>query len=656
MILKNKILCLLWAFALLFAACSDDDNGTPPPDPEELPIVNLSMPSLTAVYKPGQTVSIGGYGFTEASVIAFRSVADTGAYVTAGQIRATDYNISFTTPVVYDEQNVYLQQNRQQWLLGQMKFEAPPFVPVDPDQMTAISQYPAKEWDGVKRAGVFYEIFVRSFADSDGDGIGDLKGITAKLDYLNDLGVAGIWLTPINPSPSYHGYDVEDYSSIQPEYGTMADFEELVGKAHSLGIKVILDFVINHTSKTHPWFTDACSSEDSPYRDYFIFSRDPQADIAAGRIPMTRTYNSGQWHAVAAGTTDYKYMGMFSDWMPEINYGSVQECETSPAFKAICDAGRFWLNKGVDGFRLDAVKHIYQDENSDENPAFLKKFYAELAKTKPDLYMVGEALAEYNTVAPYYEGLPALFDFSSWYRLLYAIQNSHAKWFPKDMIAYQEEYAAYRPDFIDATKLSNHDEDRARSVLGGGTSLSLERAKMAAAILLTSVGSPYLYYGEEIGMMGMKTNGDENVRDPMLWAPRAQDTYRTTWRNSVYSTETTVGTVAGQAEKVNSIYNIYRYFMRLRNTYPALATGKMSLPDGFKDGDDSDKNFMVFYREAEGQKLLVIHNVSNTLKTYTLKKAIKQPVADTKGTGLRKVSDNEYLVYMPAYSSIVIEI
>ena len=655
MILKHKIFCLLWAFVCLLGACSDDDNGTPPPDPDEMPIVNLSMPSATAIYKPGQTISIGGYGFTESSVIAFRSAADTGAYIPATNFKFTDYNISFTTPSVYDLQKVYLQQNSRQWLLGQMQFEARPFEPVDPDQMTSISQYQSKTWDGIKRAGIFYEIFVRSFADSDGDGIGDLKGITAKMDYLNELGVAGIWLTPINPSPSYHGYDVDDYSSIKPEYGTMADFEELVNKAHSLGIKVILDFVINHTSKTHPWFTDACSNENSPYRDYFLFSKDPQADIAAGRIPMTKTYNAGQWHSVATGTTEYKYMGMFSDWMPEINYGAVNECENSPAFKAICDAGRFWLSKGVDGFRLDAVKHIYQDENSDENPTFLKKFYTELAKTKADLYMVGEALAEHNTVAPYYEGLPALFDFSSWYRMMYAIQNSHAKWFPKDMISYQDEYAAYRSDFIDATKLSNHDEDRARSVLGGSGNLSLERAKMAAAILMTSVGSPYIYYGEEIGMLGMKTNGDENVRDPMLWDVRAQDNYRTTWRTSVYSTEATVGTVAGQAEKVNSIYNIYRYFIKLRNAYPALATGKMTLTEAFNDAEDNDKNFMVFYREAEGEKLLVIHNVSNTLKTYTLKKAIKQPIADTKGTGLKKISDNEYLIYMPAYSSIIIK-
>lgn len=651
----------VWLRAVLlmcpfFLACSSSDDGPEPSPTGEMPITNLSMPSQSSLYSSGQTVSIGGYGFVQGAVISFRSVADTGSYVNALNVRPTDYNVSFVTPKVYGGQNVYLSQNSGQWLLGQMNFELPPFVPVDPATLTSISQYPPAEWDGVKRAGVFYEIFVRSFADSDGDGIGDLRGVADKLDYLDDLGVAGIWLTPINPSPSYHGYDVTDYEAVNPEFGTMADFEALVEKAHSLGIKVILDFVINHTSKTHPWFTDACGSENSPYRDYFLFSKNPQQDIAAGRIPMTRTYDAGQWHAVGEGTTDYKYMAMFSDWMPEINYGNVDECERSDAFKTICDAGRFWLAKGVDGFRLDAVKHIYQDENSDENPTFLRKFYTELAKTKPDLYMVGEALSEHNTVARYYEGLPAMFDFSSWYRLMYAIQNSHAKWFPKDMLNYADEYAAHRADYIDATKLSNHDEDRTRSVLGGGATVSLERAKMAAAVLLTSVGSPYVYYGEEIGMLGMKTNGDENVRDPMLWAPEAEDAYRTTWRRSSYSTEKAVGTVAGQAGEVNSIYNIYRFFLRLRNTYPALATGTMHLPENFADGDNSDKNFMVFYREAPGQRLLVIHNVSNTVATYPLHRAIKQPVADTKATGLEKLGDAEYRIHMPPYSSIIIEV
>ena len=236
-----------------------------------------------------------------------------------------------------------------------------------------ISQYNAKEWDGIKRGGVFYEIFVRSFADSNGDGIGDLNGITAKLDYLNQIGISGIWLTPIHPSPSYHGYDVEDYLSVKPEYGTMNDFEELVKKAKSLNIKIILDLVLNHTSKTHPWFIDAISSQESRYRDYYLISPSDlvSSNISSGKIPMTQSYISSQWHNISQGTSGYKYLGMFSDWMPDLNFGSIDTCEVSAPFKEMVEISKFWIAEGVSGFRLDAVKHIYQNEISEESEVSL---------------------------------------------------------------------------------------------------------------------------------------------------------------------------------------------------------------------------------------------------------------------------------------------
>lgn len=517
-----------------------------------------------------------------------------------------------------------------------------------------VSQYEAREWDGEKRAGVFYEIFVRSFADSNGDGIGDLRGITQKLDYLDGLGVAGIWLTPICTSRSYHGYDVENYTEINPEYGTLADFEEMIARAHELDIRVVMDFVVNHTSKYHPWFTSASASVDSEYRDWFLFSDNPSAAVAAGSVPMTKWYNSYEWRDIPSpGTTGYKYFGMFSDWMPDINYGPAETAETSPAFRAICDAGRYWLGKGVDGFRLDAVKHIYQDENSTENPEFLRKLYEELRKTKSDIYMIGEVFSEHDRAAPYYTGLPVLFDFSSWWRLEYAINNNHAKWYPKDLIDYRREYAAVRPDYIQATKLSNHDEDRARSTLGG----DIKRAKMAAAVMLTTAGSPYLYYGEEIGMLGTKAGGDEGVREPMLWAPVAGDKYRTRWQNPRFSSDANVGNVARQDTDPTSIYRLYKKFIELRNTYPALATGEMALLEGFND-DQADKHFMVFTREASGERLLVVHNVSITAKTYIFPAGVtvKKPIADFGKVTVTKEGDRYISASMPAYTTLICEI
>ena len=521
--------------------------------------------------------------------------------------------------------------------------------PGDKDVVDRVSQYEARPFDGEKRADVFYEIFVRSFADSDGDGIGDLNGVTSKLDYLDDLGVAGIWLLPIYTCDSEHGYDVIDYKAVNPDYGTLADLENLVVEAHKRKIRVILDFVPNHTSHYCPWFIEACKSTENPYRSFYHFSQ---------------TEAPG-WIAVPSGTTGWFYQGVFDRSMPDLNYGPAASCEQSGAFLALTEAAKFWVDKGVDGFRLDAVKHIYDSETSAENPTWLNKFYSELnayfqGKSQlgfKDIYMVGECWLATAQMAEYYEGLPALFDFTAWQdRLLYAIRNSHAKWFPKDMIAERELFAAKRADFIQATKLSNHDESRARTEVGGSLATSLERCKIAAAVLLTSVGSPYIYYGEELGFFGDKTDagGDRNVREPMLWKPKAEDSERPTWITSKLNTDLGVGSVAKQADDAGSLYNVYRKFLRLRNTYPALAEGTIELPEWFDDASSEQKQVMAFYRTSESEKLLVLHNVSDTPSSYTFTATIDRPVADMNGVTISSQGDTHTLT-MPPYSSIIFE-
>lgn len=530
---------------------------------------------------------------------------------------------------------------------GQENPDPVPPTPEERDIVDRVSQYDARPFDGEKRAGVFYEIFVRSFADSDGDGVGDLRGVTAKLDYLDDLGVSGIWLMPVYASGSYHGYDVTDFKRINPDYGTEEDLVELVREAHARDIRVILDFVPNHTSSNHPWFVEACGSVESDYRSFYHFA---QNTTAAG------------WHDVPSGTTSWKYQGLFDRSMPDLNYGPAATCDQSPAFAAMTDAAKYWIDRGVDGFRLDAVKHIYDSETSTENPTFLGKFYTTLdsyfagrsALGDDHIYMVGECWLGTDQMAPYYKGLPALFDFTAWEsRLLYAIRNSHAKWFPSDMIAERETFARYRADFIQATKLSNHDEHRTRTAVGGSLAQSLERAKIAAAVLLTSSGSPYIYYGEEIGMLGDKSTGDEYVREPMLWAPKAEDAERTTWRVSTENTDLAVGSVAKQAASERSIYNVYRKFLRLRNTYPALAWGELELAEGFDGNDSSDKQVMAFIRSYGGERLLVVHNVSPSASTWSYEGMAGEPVADMNGVALT-TSGSRHTLEMPAYSSIII--
>ncbi len=520
------------------------------------------------------------------------------------------------------------------------------------DIVDQVSQYEARPFDGEKRADVFYEIFVRSFADSDGDGIGDLNGVTAKLDYLDDLGVAGIWLMPIYTCNSEHGYDVVDYKAVNPDYGTLADLENLVGEAHKRKIRVILDFVPNHTSDRCPWFVEACKSTTSEYRKFYHFS----------------TTKADGWHAVPSGTANYFYQGVFDRSMPDLNYGSVASCEQSGAFEALTDAARFWIDKGIDGFRLDAVKHIYDSETSSENPTWLGKFYTEVdtyfqgrsALGFGHVYMVGECWLSTEQMAPYYKGLPALFDFTAWQdRLLYAIKNDHAKWFPMDMIAERKVFATQRPDFIQATKLSNHDEVRTRTAVGGSYALSLERCKMAAAVLLTSSGSPYIYYGEELGMFGDKNakGGDRNVREPMLWKPKSEDSQRPTWISSTLNTDIGIGSVAKQTGDAGSLYNVYRKFLRLRNTYPALASGEISLPEGFDEASSEQKQVMAFYRTAGSEKLFVVHNVAatRTTCTFSLASAGAVPVADMNGVAVSS-SGRNYTFDMPAYSSVILEL
>lgn len=646
-----------------------------------------------------------------------------------------------------------------------------------PVEWTVTAASPA-DWDGEKRADISYQLLVYSFADGDGDGYGDINGLISKLDYINSLGVKAIWLSPIHPSPSYHGYDVTDYTKVNPKFGTEGDFDRLVTEAHSRGIKVYLDYVLNHTSVEHPWFQAAKSSADNEYRNYYIFSQDPEADIKAGNIDMissegTKGYNSGEWYSTTASedvvngcykfvldwsnaskptvtvskaeqadadnpdqsTTGAKYLyygdpavckkfydkgdGKYeltvdfsspwgflirtsnTEWgnhkygaasagtrlkydesfalkqgdgaadilfesmklwyyhshfytasFADLNYGKVSELKNSPAFKEVVAAAKGWIDRGVDGFRLDAVKHIYHNAGGSENPTFLKTFYDELnayykrqGKTE-DLYMVGEVLSGASEVAPYYQGLPALFEFDFWYRLEWAINNGTGCYFAKDIMGYQQLYAANRPDYIEATKLSNHDEDRAASKLGK----SVEKEKLAAAVLLTGPGEPYIYYGEELGLYGMKTNGDEYVRGPMLWGDNAVTAYTDKIDKGVASA---IKPVTEQQEDENSLLNVYVRFARLRNTYPALAEGEMSKHGTYNENNTTTgKAIAAWYRTKDTEKMLVVHNFGASTVEIALTDQIEKAVG-VNGDVQQKKEDDALQVKMGAYSSVV---
>ncbi len=406
---------------------------------------------------------------------------------------------------------------------------------------------------------VFYEIFVRSFYDTNGDGKGDFAGLLAKLDYLNDgnpatttdLGITGIWLMPMMASPSYHGYDVTDYKATEPDYGTMAEFEAFLAAAHARGIKVIIDLVLNHSSSQHPWFTQAASAPTNSYRDWYRWApTNPGYQGPWGQTVWHR--RNGAW-----------YYGIFYDGMPDLNW-------QHPGLKAaLWDASRFWLAKGVDGYRLDAIKYLDEDgavlENTPETFALLEEFHDSVRAVNPNAFTVGEAWSNTASVVPYVQNdrLDVCFEFDLASQILGAVSSGN----PGGLRAQLNLVNTAYPTLQYATFLTNHDQNRVLDQLNG----NMARMKQAAALYLTLPGVPFIYYGEEVGMAG--TGPDEDKRRPMQWTagPRAGFSTGTPWRapNANYP-QFNVATMAADPA---SLLHHYRTLIGARNATEALRKG-----------------------------------------------------------------------------------
>lgn len=466
---------------------------------------------------------------------------------------------------------------------------------------------------------LFYQVFVRSFSDGNGDGTGDLRGIIEKLDYLAYLGVEGLWLSPVFASPSEHKYDVTDYYHIDPEYGTLHDFEELVDAAGQKGIKILLDLVISHTSRLHPWFREAQSSPESPYRDYYIW-KSPEVIRNMGlgtRHATPDTALQKPWHK-APGNRE-KYYGIFSEEMPDLNL------ENLPTRIELLEIARFWLRKGVYGFRLDAAKHLYPAWlPADRNIRFWEAFREELEKDFGPVYLVGEVWSAPSRVAPFLRGLTASFNFE----LCYAIRDVllHERDTRHLVNLLLESYRLYRevnPHFIDAIFLGNHDLERIASVLQNHT-----RKLMAAVnLLMTLPGHPFLYYGEELATEGKKP--DAHLREPFLWNYRHNDLFRTGNRPARYSHDLRLRPLAVQSEDRHSIFSHYRKMIAFRKAHPALSGMHTLEASGIRD-----EALISFIRTDEVKKLLIIQNVSNEIRTTELNFSINQLLLSTQKSTL----------------------
>ncbi|HMG89016.1 MAG TPA: alpha-amylase family glycosyl hydrolase [Chryseolinea sp.] len=487
--------------------------------------------------------------------------------------------------------------------------------------------------------GVKYEVFVLAFADGNGDGKGDILGLMSKLNHLEDLGVNGVWLMPVMNSPSYHKYDVTDYKSIHPDYGTIEDFKEFVKAAHSKDIRVIVDLVINHTSNQHSWFREASSEKTNPFRNYYVWAK--KDSIRSQISKKTSSFDSDnitQWHAVNGDTTSEHYYGFFWGGMPDLNFDSEK------VMQEFVDISKFWLEEmDVDGFRLDAAAHIFPGDRAADNHRFWNKFRTEMQKIKPDVYLVGEVWLGAKEVAPYLEGLPSLFNFDMSFAITSVVKaGMDTIGLIKKYIEITDFYKSVNPTYLDATFLTNHDQNRILSQLGDHG----QKMRVAAGILLTLPGTPYIYYGEEIGMKGVKP--DEYIREPFLWATSNADAKQTSWEQPKYSNEQTVLPLSEQKKDHGSLYNFYRELIRVRNGSKALTMGEL------EKTNFSIAEVISFKRKYENEELLVLNNISDVEITISLSdenEKFDEVLYDSNKTATL----DEGELTLPAYSTVILK-
>lgn len=497
--------------------------------------------------------------------------------------------------------------------------------------------------------GVKYEIFVMSYADGDGDGKGDFKGLTDRLDEIKDLGVNGVWLMPVMPSDTYHKYHVTDYTNIDPDYGTVDDFKKFINEAHARDIRVITDFVINHTGNNHPWFLDAQMGKNSRYRDYYVWaSKDSIRSDLYKKVKALDSDNIRKWHPVNGDTTAEHYYGYFNGLCPDLNLDNPRVREE------ILSIAKFWLQElKVDGFRMDAAKHIFPDERAQDNHAFWVWFKTEMERIKPDVYLVGEVWSESQEVAPYLDGLPSLFNFDLGYAITDVARAG------RDSLRLVERYKQIRDyyksvtnDYLDATFIRNHDQTRLLTGLGG----DIRRAKIAAALLMTMPGTPYVYYGEEIGMLGDKLSTYEDqfgpdafVREPYVWDYGKSDKMQTSWERARYSTDKTVVPYRTQRNDPESLLSFYREMIRFRNSREALTYGEIDHLGMHIE------EIVGFSRKHQNEELLVLHNVSDVEVTLQLEgdhRRFRNVVFETAGG---EVSIDQGTIRIPAFTTAILE-
>ncbi len=484
---------------------------------------------------------------------------------------------------------------------------------------SAAAQDSAERSDDWWRDQVFYQVFVRSFYDSDGDGIGDLQGLISQLDYLNDgdpcttddLGITALWLLPIHPSPSYHGYDVIDYYDINPEYGTLADFEALVAAAEERGIAIVLDLVVNHTARENPWFVDSMAYPDGEYADWYVW-----ADEDPGyRGPWNQTV----WHRAG----DRYYYGVFWAGMPDLNYANP---DVTAEMYNIAD---YWLDMGAAGFRLDAVKYVVEQDRALENTPptrqWLVDFRDHVKSIDETALVLGEVWDDTTLIAQYLDD--GAMDLAFEFNMAQALVGASRFGISGTVNNTLENLLQFYDPGEYATFLANHDQDRFASQVADrrDPAKTLHAAKLGASLLLTLPGTPFIYYGDEIGMTGRRANGDEPVRTPMQWTDEpthAGFTEDTPWYP--VNGDTATVNIVDQTDAPDSLLSHYRRLIQARTNSPALLRGEMTRVEA------SERKVYAFLRHNDAQTVLVLINMDDEpVSDFTLS-LVEGPLRDVE--------------------------
>ncbi|WP_445428377.1 alpha-amylase family glycosyl hydrolase [Alishewanella sp. HL-SH05] len=485
---------------------------------------------------------------------------------------------------------------------------------------------------------VFYQIWPRSFYDTNGDGHGDFNGMTAKLPYLQDLGVDAIWLTPMFEAPSYHGYDFTEFYQVESDYGSMAEFEAFIQAADDKGMKVILDLVINHISREHEWFRLSAEGV-APYRDYFVWRKDlPAKGEGWGYAWDQSDKPEAVWH-FDARRGEY-YYAAFGATQPDLN---LQHPDVVAEMKKMA---KFWLDKGVAGFRLDAVRFVMEtgpegQADLPETIDYWRDFNAYVKSVNPEAYLVGEAWVDIPVAAEYWgngEGLDQGFDFEVGYKILGQLlpttgneaqfgtisgtQSGELHPLQENLQRRQQSAA---PLAFFSPFLTNHDQERVAYQLAAEPKITQQKAKLAAAMLFSSPGTKYIYYGEEIGLTQADTGHDVYKRAPMLWSTQTQGGFTPAtlswveqaelftqqfenWWPAFLQQQLAQGgsTVAEQQAQPDSVWRLYQWLIAQKKQRPELKLA------GSYQVTELANGILHIERELNGSKTRFVLNLSDS--------------------------------------------